>query len=180
MKRLGILILLIGLVGCAGSLLPVPGDIIETTSKFDGSRQISIEPAWVGNSIKLTLFKNTKMPVNDIILTVVVRGARLFAKGNSLHFNVDGKIVSFKSIDRLTDIKTSSGFAGGGYYIPPSNWSSKAYVVGKSFIKRIIAANRVVVKIDLTKTYVEGVFSKDGYTRARPAFKKFYARLKTL
>ena len=176
-KHLGILVLLVCLLGCA-SMPGMPGNIIETTSKFDGSKGISMEPAWLYNSlIKLALFKNTKMDKDLVILTALVKGAHNFAKGNSLHFNVDGEILSFKPIDEFTDIKTDPGFVGSGLYVPPSNWSSKRYSITKSFIKRIIDAERVVVKIDLRKTYAEGVFSKDSVATARPAFRKFYDRL---
>jgi hypothetical protein len=169
------------LVACAISGPGVPGHIYESTSKFDNSREITMEPAWLSDSapgIKLRLFKSTRMPKDQVVMDTIVAGAHSFARGKSLHFNIDGDIVSFSSIDELTDIETSPGFAGGGYYIPPSNWSSKRYLVTMDFLKRIIAAERVIVKVDLRKTYVEGVFSTDGFTTARPAFREFCEKVR--
>ena len=172
------LLILLSIISCA-SMPGMPGSISESKSEFDGSRQISMEPAWLYNSsIKLALFKNTKMGKNDIILTAVVKGAYNFSDGESLHFNIDGDIVSFRSIDSLTSIDTSSGHVG-NIYIPPSNWSSKDYVVNNDLIKRLINAERAVVKIDLRKSYVEGIFSSDAPTTARPAFRTFYQKMET-
>ena len=164
---------------CVTGMPGMPGAISESKSQFDGTKQVSME--WLYSTyIKLALFKNSKMNKDDIIMTAVVKGAHNFAKDASLHCNVDGEIISFNSVDSLTDINTSSGFVGSGLYIPPSNWSSKDYVVGKEFINKIINANKVIVKIDLRKSYVEGVFSHDGPTTARPAFRKFLKKIETL
>jgi len=166
---------------CATGMPGIPGAISESQSQFDGTKQVSMEPAWLYSTyIKLALFKNSKMNKDDIIMTAVVKGAHNFAKGASLHFNVDGDIISFNSVDSLTDINTSSGSVGSEIYIPPSNWSSKDYVVSKQFINKIINANKVIVKIDLRKSYVEGKFSHDGYTTARPAFREFLKKIETL
>lgn len=180
--KLYILLAISVLLMTACATMPgMPGFISESTSEFDGSKQIKMEPAWLYNSlIKLALFKNTKIDINDVVLTVVVKGTHSFSEGESLHFNIDGDIVSFKSIDLLTDINTSSGFVGSGIYIPPSNWSSKDYLVSKHFIQRLINAERVVVKVDLRKSFVEGVFSSDAPTTARPAFREFYERIGAL
>ena len=158
-----------------------PGHIYESTSKFDNSKEITMEPAWLYDSapgIKLRLSKSTKMPKDQVVMDAIVAGAHSFARGKSLHFNVDGDIVSFVSIDELTDFETTSGFVGGGHYIPPSNWSSKRYLLTMDFLDRIINANRVIVKVDLRKTYMEGVFSTDAFTTARPAFREFCEKVR--
>tara|TARA_B100000315_G_C14439865_1_gene524201 strand:+ start:376 stop:927 length:552 start_codon:yes stop_codon:yes gene_type:complete len=169
-------IIVLNLYGC---ITPgVPGYISESVSNFDGSRQITIEPAWLYNSsIKLGLFKNSEMPDSTIVLIAVVKGAYSFSEGQSLHFKIDGKFESFSSIDNLTDMETSSGFYGSGIHIPASNWSSKRYLITKDFLNRLINADDVWVKIELRKEFVEGPFSSDFPTTARPAFKDFYDRI---
>ncbi len=167
-------------IGCAGTpnMPGMPGYISESTSAFDGSKQLSMEPAWLDDSIaKLSLLKSTKMKGDKLVLTVIVKGTYTFRRFESLHFNVDGEIVSFKSIDSITNIETSPGFSGSGFYFPPSNWSFKRYIITEDFLKHIISAERVVVKIELSKTFVEGVFSKDDFRLARPAFIEFYKKL---
>jgi len=171
--------LIITILACA-SMPGMPGYIRESISKFDGSKQISMEPAWLYNSpIKLALFKNTKMPDSTVMLIAVVTGAHNFARGKSLHLNIDGNIESYASIDDFTDIETTSGYYGSsiGVYIPGSNWSSKRYIVSKEVIYRLINAKDAWVKIDLSKEYVEGRFSSDAPTTARPAFREFYRRI---
>jgi len=156
----------------------MPGYISVSESKFDGSKQITIEPAWLYDSpIKLSLMKNTKMAEQSIILTVVVKGTHTFATGKSLHFNIDNEIVSFEAMDTFTDIETTPGLYNSVASLPASNWSSKRYTVTKDFINRIINANDVWVKVELTKTFVEGKFSSDAPTIARKPFKSFMEKI---
>ena len=163
--------------GCA-SMPGMPGNIIENVSSFDGSKELTMEPAWLyDSSIKLSLYQNTKMNDTDVVLTAIVKGAHSFSRGKSLHFNIDGEIVSYEPIDSTTDIETSSGFYGSGMYIPPSNWSSKRYAINVDFIERLVSAERVIIKIDLSKSYVEGVFSSSAPTTARSPFREFHKRL---
>ena len=171
-------ILVINLSGCATDFKGAPGHITETISEFDNSKQIVIEPALMPNGqIWLGLYKNTKMKGSSVVMTAVVRGAHNFVQGDSLHFNIDGQIVSFSSIDDFTDIELDPGFVGHGVYIKSENWSSKRYLVAEEFIKQLIDANKVYVKIDLAKSFVEDKFSSDCAYCARPAFIKFYGLL---
>ena len=176
-----ILILLANLVACVMGPTK-PGYIHESVSNVDNTKEISIESAWLFNCpIKLSLFKNSKMQSEEIYLTAVVKGAHNFGKRESLRFNVDGQVFGFISMDEITEINTTRGFYGSGHYVPPSNWSSKRYIVTKQFIKRLIDAEEVWVQVILSKTYVEGEFSVDGSTMlARPAFRKFYSKLDQL
>lgn len=168
------------------SCVPVPGGpgfISEDVSEFDGTTQIKMVPAQIddsGTGVRLGLFHNTKMRPNSIVLTAVVSGVHRFSDGKSLHFNIDGDVVSYASIDSSTDFSTSSGFVGSGIYIPPSNWSSKDYLVDKDFVVRITQAERVIVKVDLKKTFVEGPLSGDSLFIAMPAFKEFLLKMETL
>jgi hypothetical protein len=176
-KHVAFALVLFSFLGCAG-VPGIPGNVREHVSKVDNTKELSMEPAWLPESaIKLSLFKNTIMQPNEIVLTVVVTGARNFDKGENVRFNVDGKIYSFSSIDDMTDLRTSAGYYGRGIYLSPSNWSSKRYVITKDFLATILNAKDVWVRVDLVKTYAEGEFSYDGPTCARPAFREFYERM---
>lgn len=178
MKRLSFLILIVIFITSCSSMPGMPGYISESTSKFDGSKQISMEPAWLkGSLIKLSLFKNSRIKDGEVILTAIVKGAYIFSDGESLYFNVDGNVVGFKSIEKSTEINTSSGYAGSGVYIPPSNWSAKSYLVTTDFIKQIVNSENVIVKVNLRRSFAEGEFATDAPTTARPAFKKFLKKI---
>lgn len=179
LKNIIFLTILVLTSGCT-TLPGSPGYITESSSLFDNSKSINIEPAWLidglrGSDIKLSLYKNSKMDENMVILIALVMGAESIAKDTSLHFKIDDQIVSFSSIDTLTDIETKESH--GKYY---QNWSSKRYQITIDFLKRIIEAEKVIVKLDLAKTYAEGEFSTDRLTTARPAFRKFLERIETL
>ncbi len=180
-------IVMLLLSGCVST----PGYINTRVSEFDGSTEYSMTPAWVckenifdGCSIKLGLHRTSKMPPDQLILVVQVDGIRNILGKDSLKFNIDGTIVAFTAIDFNTEIKTNPGiyqpgFATRktyvpGYYIPPSDWSSIRYIIDKEFLKTILNANKVAVRVELPTSYLEGIFSKDGATLARPAFKEFY------
>ncbi len=157
--------------GCAS----LPGSISESVSGFDKATEITMEPAWVQNGmnadIKLGLYKTSRMGTEDVILTAIVYGAHNFTSKESLEFNVDGEKIKLESIDEITKIDLVT------YENTAANWSSKRYEVKKDFINKLINGKEVWVKINLSQSYVEGKFSQDNPTAARPAFKKFYERI---
>jgi len=145
-----------------------PGYISESTSKFDGAQEISMEPGWTRGDIRLGLFWRSTMDPDVIYITALVHGAHNL---KSLSFNIDGEFVSFKPSDTSTNIWTEPG----SKYFPPINKSQRKYKINRQLIKRLVNAERVVVRLDLMRNYVEGVFSNDLPTMARPAFRTFYA-----
>ena len=188
--RLGVLLLSLFLYGC----VTMPGGIRTNVSEFDGSNEIVMEPAWVCKEstfgdchIKLGLYWRSTMPQDKLILVAMTDGINAFSNGKSLYFNIDGEFVSFDSIDTLTEYDISEGtymkgfIASGTYvpgiYIPPVNWSSQRYIVDKYFMEKILKAQRVAVRLDLRRGYVEGVFSKDDPMLARPAFRDFFNKV---
>ncbi|MDH4026785.1 MAG: hypothetical protein OEU57_15380 [Desulfuromonadales bacterium] len=176
--RAFLIYLILSVVTLASCGTQSPGHITQTTSSFDGSKQLIMEPAWLYSSIiKLALFKSSKMPNEKLILTAVVRGSHIFDDDPSLHFNIDGETLSLSSVDRLRDIDTSEGFTGSGFYVAPSNWSSKDYLVDVSFLEKIITAEDVYVTVELTDFYAEGIFSSDAPITARQAFKDFLKQI---
>jgi hypothetical protein len=104
------------LTGCS-SMPGMPGYIKESTSTFDKSTELSMEPAMVfrnndgfsGSDLQLGLFWRSSMRPDEIVVIASVRHAESLSSGNSLHFNVDGQISSFASIDELTDFKYKPG-----------------------------------------------------------------------
>lgn len=180
-----LLLLLFTFSGCISAPAPeVTSYIHVTKSEFDNATEISMEPAVLSDSpteIKLHLFRRSTMPIDQIILTVIVDGAHYISSGESLHLNIDDTLISFRSIDDLPDMKTTPGsyYSDMGIYMPPAYWSSKRYVIDRTFLKRMIDAEKVVVRVDLRTTYIEGVFSVDDPNTALPAFKEFYRTIST-
>lgn|GEM_PF-1495959 len=176
-----VIIFFIIFFGCTSAIQSwpgAPGYISESISNFDKTSQISMQPAMLKKGdILLGLYKTSKMPEDMLILIAVCRGVESFSQGESLHFNIDGKIVSFASIDKLTEFERIHGVASGRTYVPGHNESSKRYVVTKGFIRKLIDAKEVWVKIDLSKAFVEDEFSYDFPTCARPGFREVYKRI---
>ncbi len=177
MKRVLLVLLSFTLVGC----VTMPGTISERVSGFDKTTEITMEPACVKinftSCFELGLYKTSKMDADKAILTVVVSGANNFSPKDSLQFNIDGSITTFESIDAMTNIETDQGVYNSVVYIPASNSSSKRYEITKDFIKRLIEAKKVWVKIVLSREYVEGEFSLEDPMSARPSFRKFYNKV---
>jgi len=97
---------------------------------------------------------------NEAILKVKVSGIDSIADGESLLFNVDGKITGLRSIDMTTDWEKE-------FYTVEDSWlgsrhieqrfSTKRYVISEQLIDRIASAERVVARVNLSREYVEGV-----------------------
>jgi len=162
----------------------MPGHITESTSKFDGRKTLAMEPAWLYNttSLKLGLYKDSTLPKDKVILTAVAVGAHAISPGKSLKFNIDNETVALKTHQQLTHIKTTAGTHGyvrshEGAHARSYNASSKDYLVDITFIKRILKAENVAVRLDFRNSYAEGIFSHDGISLARPAFNNFMKKL---
>jgi len=161
------------IIGCATSHKVQPGTVEVIKSKVDNSTHIHMEPAWLENTpIKLGLYRNSNMPENDIVLTVLVKGYHIFMWKESLKFNIDRNVEVFTSIDKLEGARTLEEIYGTDRYIF-ADQTSKLYLIDRSFLERIINANEVYVRVDLQLGFKGGVFSKDGPTLARTGFKKF-------
>tara|TARA_R110002072_G_C7708914_1_gene513844 strand:+ start:71 stop:655 length:585 start_codon:yes stop_codon:yes gene_type:complete len=184
MKFISVFLLVLLLAGCS-SMPGMPGYIEVTKSSFDGSTQLSMEPAFVfrsndgfsGSDLQMSLLWRSAMNNNDVVLIAQVSGAKSIARGDSLHFNIDGQIESLKSIDELTNINYEPGVYS-AVYIPGQNISSKRYVVTKEFIDKILNASDVKVKLDLSQSFVEGIFTDTTTSSAYGAFKEFVKKAK--
>ena len=179
MKLIPLFLLIFLLVGCS-SMTGVPGYIEVTKSSFDDSTQLSMEPAFVfrnndgfsGSDLQMSLLWSSAMNKNDVVLIAQVSGAQSIARGDSLHFNIDGKIESMRSLDEFTNINYEPGIYS-AVYISGQNTSSKRYVVSKEFIDKILNASSVKVKLNLSQLFVEGIFTDTTTSSAYSAFKEF-------
>ena len=107
--------LLAMLSGCA-SMPGMPGYISEEKSSFDGSVQLSMEPAFVyrdndgfsGSDLKLSLLWRSSMENDDIVLEAFVDGAHSFARGESLHFQYRRRKGEASSLSRSSQISIMS------------------------------------------------------------------------
>ncbi|MCP5326172.1 MAG: hypothetical protein H7A09_07575 [Oceanospirillaceae bacterium] len=184
MKLLSAILFTIVIVGCS-SMPGMPGYIEVTKSSFDGSTQMTMEPAFVyrkndgfsGSDLQLSLLWRSAMKTNEVVLIAQVSGAQSIARGESLHFNIDGNIESLKSIDELTTINYEPAVYS-TVYIQGQNTSSKRYVVSKQFIDKILNASNVKVKLELSQSFVEGIFTDKSASSANGAFKEFVEKAK--
>lgn len=171
------------LAGCA---VTVPGGIQESISSFDGAKEIAMEPALVCREdgpyscfIRLGLFKRSTMSPESVMLLAVVSGTNPIAEGASLHFDMDGDVVSFTSIDVNTrySIGTGPHTTGAAFCKPSDGCSVKRYIVDKSFMKRLLTAHRAAVRVSLRRGYVQGELKSGGETMVLPSFRQFYSRV---
>lgn len=166
---------LILLAGCAGA----GGGITENRSTFDGAVSLSMRPANVfrnndgmsGADMAFGLLWSSKQR-DQVVLVAEVYGAHSISTIRSLHFNVDGEMLSLSSIDRLTEFQ--SEYVRG---VGVSSSSSKRYLLNRALLDRLLAAKDVRVRLDLRKAYAEGVFTDATFGAARPAFVKFVSRV---
>ncbi|MEH8018570.1 hypothetical protein MN202_15105 [Rheinheimera muenzenbergensis] len=174
-----IIALVIAALSSCSSMPGMPGFIDVKESKFDGSKIVSMEPAFVGYSdqIKMGLYWQSTLPEEVILLTVWVRGAELFSSGKSLHFNVDGEFYSLDANDDSFNVKTTNGGVYNSVMIPPSNWSGITYRTSKNFIKKINSAKKVIVKVDLRAGYLEGEHTVSNPTSSKTGFVNFFKKI---
>lgn len=160
-------------------------------SEFDGTRFIRIENISCpgderDTSIFFDIYQDSKQKeINISTLKLKLVGLHSIPTGESLHFNIDGDIISLKTRDITTDFEEiyesiySPGYAGGGtylspIYVPATKASTKRYPISEDTIKRIGDADRVVVKVELSRSYFEGICSPQdhGWDESMEWFKK--------
>jgi hypothetical protein len=174
------LLLLFLLAGCAGA----PGKIKVGVSPFDGAQETALDPACAGSdssgqpcSFRLGLFTRSTMAPGSLILVVVADASNPIAEGDSLYFIMNGRVVPFTSIDRKTKYPIGKGpHTTGAAFCGSSPCSVKRYLVTRSFLKEVIDAPRVTVRVQLKNGLLEGTLSDGEKDLALPSFREFYAR----
>lgn len=173
MKNFYIFLLLFMLASCA----PIPWHVKESNTPRQNVSVVSVGPVWTYSSmISLSLYRRSDMPDGKIILAVHVPGVRLFSKEPSLLFEIDGEVVRLSSSDERIQVNTDTEFISGTFFSQPTSSSSKHYEVDDVFLKRIIDAEKVIVRINLKDSLAEGAFSDDR-AEAHQAFSNFYERI---
>ncbi|WP_344341357.1 hypothetical protein, partial [Streptomyces rhizosphaericus] len=151
-KHMSWVAMMLFLSACSG----MPGGITERTSSFDGSPELSMKPAFIyrnnngfsGSNLEASLHWRSSMPRDEIVLTMYAQEIKSIPSRESLKFNVDGVIKEFSSIDTFTDFSSSYGSYTSWATVPPSRSSFKRYLVSEDFIKEIISADDVRVRLD--------------------------------
>lgn len=168
-----VLIVSLSLSILCGCLQPLAGTVSTSTSKFDSTKQIAVEPAWVYPGFKLGGHWNDKMG-DVVMLEAVVRGVENI---QVLQLNIDGEIVTLMPEDQATDHEYSPGVYTSVASAPGGAWSARRFQTDKALIEKIAYASKVMGKLTLSSGSVEGEF-RNGMQMAKPAFVKFSAQLR--
>jgi hypothetical protein len=174
-----LVLVLFAAAGCAAA----PEKIRVSVSPFDGAREISLEPALACSmksarpcSVRMGLYKRSTMLEEGVILIVVVDAPSPIAVGESLYFRVNGQVRGFTSIDRNTKYAIGTGpHTAGRAYCQSPRCSVKRYLVDRAFLKELLAAPEVSMRILLGKGSMGGELSRDDPKLALPSFGEFYA-----
>lgn len=136
-------------------------------SDFDGTKHVRV------NNIPCTgawfdLYQDSKLSINkSVMLKIKVPGVNSIGDGKSLHFNLDGEILDFDTVDSVTGVEEvfssqySPGYVGGGtyvspYYSPATRASTKQYLITEHNADQIARANKAVMRVDMKQSSVEG------------------------
>lgn len=172
--------LLFYLAGCS-SLPGMPGHISSSKSTFDGSTNLSMQPALIyrendgfsGSDLRLALYWSTAFENGELLLRAEVDGYDSFVRNRSLVFNIDGEMHHPESLDQTTNFEFNEGEFMAGF---SGTSSSKSYVVTEDFVNQLLNAERAAVRAILSDGYVEGVFTDDTPNSAYLAFQEFMER----
>lgn len=157
--------------------VPYGGYLTVNHSEFDGTEEISTHPSFVckGNillcNMTMRLHRRSVMPADQAVLTVEVRGIENFAEGTPLHFNIDGEFIDLVPIRGITEFRTDRNPVAFDQTI---TWSGQQFLVSKDLIKKLVTGGRVMIKVNLSNSYLEAPFSNDEKWKARRAFLEFY------
>ncbi|MBR9866957.1 MAG: hypothetical protein GYB20_07735 [Oceanospirillales bacterium] len=189
-KKLILLItFFISISGCASTPCAT-GCVSEYTSTFDGTEELSMSPSYVyrsnkgvsGSDMRIGLYWSSSLPDDNIVLIVLPHKDKPVSTGTTINFNVSGKFDSFTSVtkDQIANLNPST--EAKTYFHPNviKQMNVLYYVVEKDFIREILSAQDVRIRIDLENSYLEGVFSYNGRIGAKQDFINYMSRLKSI
>ena len=148
-------------------------------STFDGSTEVTVEPGFIYSSKKFSSRGNFLLGLhwssaakNVVTITADVRGGfvNLYSE-EGLQFNIDGEIIKLSSLSAMTDTEVSV------YLGEVFKRSTKGYPVTLDFIRRLVAADDVKVKLVAQKGYLEGDFMAKKPGAAFKGFTKFLEKI---
>ena len=157
----------------------LPGHVGVTTAKLDGERQVHVDPGWLHagglkiSTIKLGGFWSDRRP-DEFVLEAVVLGVDNI---EGLKIGIDGRVSEFKQAGGFTAYEYKPGYYEQfGSYAGHSE-SARRFVVPLDFVRAMVAGKKVIVRVSLSRGYLEGEFAFDQITFARPGFRKALAKL---
>jgi len=155
MKAIWLLLLFTLCSGCTMGVVTVK------KSELDNSTHIAMTPATAIPYIALGLSWNDKLPRDELTLEVIKTHGGSVSGGESLHFNIDGELINFTSFDSTAEIGFKPGLYNSVASIPGHAWSSRRYTIPPTFLKKLLNARKVVIRVDLDREYAEGILVTD-------------------
>jgi len=177
MKMFAVSAILLLLTGCMASM---PNQITPATSNFDGSKSLTMAPAFIYESadtwsyahFQLGLFWSSKFKDSILITAKLPNDIRNINSHEGLQFNVDGKVTKLSTDVVYTQF--DADVAGGRVYTE----SSKPFSVSKQFIQSLLDAKSVKIKLITNKGALVGDFKADKPGAAIRGFKDFMQQFK--
>lgn len=160
-----ILLLVLALVGCS----TMPNNVTRTVSSFDGTVEYVMQPgvifhdegAFSSGTFQLGLFWRSDMGER---IQIIARVPMHIVNIDGLHINIDGDVVSLRSGKVFTD-----------HDVTPAQHmtfteSERMFAADLGLIRRMISAESVKVRLDISSGYLEGDFKISKPTAAIRGF----------
>ena len=146
------------LIGCE----TLPGGVSTHISDFDGTREVSMEPAVVPTGsmvarLRIGAYWSSKNP-EVAYLIAETAGATRVRREAGLELSLDGDITSLDSDETFTEIDRAQAFTGDS-----QTWSSRGFTTSPGFIEKLRDASDIRVRLRIGQTeYIEGRIETDG------------------
>ena len=146
----------------------MPGGVSKDVSNTDGTSTVSVEPGFLSDGlIKVGVFRSSKMDPNQAVLKVMLKGMAI-GLNKSLKINIDGQTREFESLDIIAPLDATT-----------HQFFVKRYAVDMDYVRKMVEGKSVWIKVTtIDGKYMEGEFSKDNPSAARPGFRDFLAQAK--
>lgn len=140
----------------------LPGYLTKDVSEFDGTSRITLAPSFIGdggNLLRLGLRWNSSLPDNKMILVAEWGEPENFDPKMPLKLNIDGTRLELPPVDKrgygeFIDKVYSSATMLSSSSITLKE-THKQYWISRSELSQIIGAQKVVVRVELLKSYWE-------------------------
>lgn len=165
------IVVTLALAGC-GVMPGAPGYISETTSRFDGGREISVSPGHASGCCSLGATWRSMAPTVVHIVAENIGSLVSIQDRGGLEFNIDGRVVKLDSTGHPTEFEATR-HQGVTY-----RRSSKSFIMKRADFEAMLSAKLLKVRLNTAHGYTDGDLLESAYGgSAIQGFRAFADRL---
>jgi len=167
------MVVIIGMSGCAGR---GTGTVSSKISKFDNSKEVVMETAWVapaeGGIAEISLGMTYRTSTPNVLYLLVNITKMTDYKIRSVAFNIDGETIiptKDKEETKTNTLQVTNDICTYSYGVRTCTkgikmkQSDKIFIAPSNLAKKILKAKKAFIRVDVGSKFIEGDLKADSF-----------------